>query len=136
LAGLESSEVGLSLEKSWHGLHYVLTGSAWEGTPPLNFLVSGGQPVGDEEDDVGYGPARVIDPESVAALHAVLSTFPQEQFESRLDPEQLESAEIYPGIWDEPVDDLREEYGEYFASVKDHVRRAAESGQALVIAIR
>ncbi len=29
-------------EKSWGGLHYLLTGTAWEGEPPLNFLMGGG----------------------------------------------------------------------------------------------
>jgi hypothetical protein len=25
----------MDLDKSWHGIHYMLTGTAWEGTPPL-----------------------------------------------------------------------------------------------------
>lgn len=36
------------LHKAWHGIHFVLTGSAWGGEPPLNFLVSGGASIGDE----------------------------------------------------------------------------------------
>src|SRR5262245_57645293 len=31
----------LSLEKAWHGLHYLLTGSPWKGAEPLCFLVRG-----------------------------------------------------------------------------------------------
>jgi Domain of unknown function (DUF1877) len=34
---LMGSGAGLSLEKSWHGLHFVLTGTAWEGVSPLNW---------------------------------------------------------------------------------------------------
>ncbi len=30
-------------EKSWGGPHYLLTGTAWEGEPPLNFLMGGGR---------------------------------------------------------------------------------------------
>ena len=47
-----------SLEKAWHGLHYLLTGDAWGGGPPLNFIVMGG----DEIDgvDTGYGPPRTF----------------------------------------------------------------------------
>jgi hypothetical protein len=44
------------VDKAWQGLHFLLTGSAWNGEPPLNFLVSGGREIGDV--DVGYGPAR------------------------------------------------------------------------------
>ena len=34
LESLKQSDAVLSLEKSWHGLHFVLTGSAWKGNPP------------------------------------------------------------------------------------------------------
>ena len=46
------------LDKAWHGIHYLLTGTAWAGAEPLNFIVCGGTEVGDI--DVGYGPARVF----------------------------------------------------------------------------
>jgi hypothetical protein len=34
----EQELITCDLDKSWHGIHYLLTGSAWEGSPPLNFL--------------------------------------------------------------------------------------------------
>uniref|UniRef100_B8HYY4 Uncharacterized protein n=1 Tax=Cyanothece sp. (strain PCC 7425 / ATCC 29141) TaxID=395961 RepID=B8HYY4_CYAP4 len=37
----DNSDLILSLEKSWHGLHYVLTGSAEDGEAPLNFILHG-----------------------------------------------------------------------------------------------
>ena len=36
-----------SLDKAWHGIHYLLTGSAWEGELPLGFICQGGSAVGD-----------------------------------------------------------------------------------------
>ncbi|MGE3908388.1 MAG: DUF1877 family protein, partial [Chloroflexota bacterium] len=48
----------LELEKNWHALHWLLTGSKWEGEPPLNFIVLGGAGIGDV--DVGYGAARAF----------------------------------------------------------------------------
>src|SRR6478609_4045727 len=134
LESLEGSESVLSLEKSWHGLHFVLTGSAWEGKPPLNFLAGGGVPVGDE--DVGYGPARVLSPEGVTAFNAALGAFSEADFDRNFNPEALSSAEIYPQIWDEPLEDLKQEYGSYLQEMKAHVRRAAETGQALLVAMR
>jgi predicted S18 family serine protease len=115
-------------------LHFALTGTAWEGTSPLNFLASGGVPVGDE--DVGYGPARVLDPAGVSALNAALATFSMTDFERNFDPASLSKAEIYPQIWDEPLDDLKEEYGSYLNEMKAHVQRAAGAGQAMLVAIR
>jgi hypothetical protein len=134
LDSLEGSDAAISLEKSWHGLHFVLTGTASEGEPPLNFLVSGGDPVGDE--DVGYGPARILGPTRVAVLDAALAGFPNGDFERNFDLAKLSAAEIYPDIWDEPLDDLKQEYGEYLQEMRTHVHRAAQSGQALLVAIR
>lgn len=34
------------LDKAWHGIHYLLTETAWEGNEPLNFLVQGGNVAG------------------------------------------------------------------------------------------
>jgi hypothetical protein len=47
LESLQGSPDVLGLEKSWHGLHFLLTGDAWMGDPPLNFLTMGGEEVGD-----------------------------------------------------------------------------------------
>ena len=131
---LEGSTSALSLEKSWHGLHFVLTGTAWAGNPPLDFLAGGGVPVGNE--DVGYGPAQVLDPANVTALHETLTGFSEADFDRNFDPAGLSREEIYPQIWDEPLDDLKQEYGSYLREMKAHVRRASESGQALLVAIR
>ena len=32
----------IDVDKSWHGMHYLLTRSAEGGTPPLDFLLEGG----------------------------------------------------------------------------------------------
>jgi hypothetical protein len=134
LRSLEGSDSVLSLEKSWHGLHFTLTGTAWAGNPPLNLLAAGGTPVGDE--DVGYGPARVISPSEVVALNAALAAFTEADFDRDFDPAKLGAAEVYPQIWDEPLEDLKQEYGGYLREMKAHVREAAEAGRALMVTIR
>jgi hypothetical protein len=134
LESLQRSDSGLSLEKSWHGLHFVLTGTDWGGDPPLNFIARGGTPVG--RVDVGYGPARVLGPSEVVKLNTALSAISAEEFTRRFDPVRLAGVEIYPPIWDEPVEDLRQEYGGYFQDLKHHVHRAAQNGQALIITVR
>jgi hypothetical protein len=134
LASLDGSDAALSLEKSWHGLHYLLTGDAVQGEPPLNFLLDGGATVGDE--DIGYGPARILDPALVAEVNAALTGFSESEFDARLDPAAMTAAEIYPNIWHEPRDALKQEYAGYLRELKEHVHRAAEAGQALMIALR
>lgn len=57
----------VDLDKSWHGLHFLFTGTAWEGEEPACFLVLGGEGIG---NDVGYGPARVLMPDDVGRFAA------------------------------------------------------------------
>jgi hypothetical protein len=121
----------LSLEKSWHGLHFVLAGECWGGDGPLAFLLAGGEPVGNI--DVGYGPARVILADEVAQIANALSALTQEEFDRRFDLEQMAEGMVYPQIWDEPRPDLLEEYLGYFEGLKQFVHLAAQQRQALVI---
>jgi hypothetical protein len=134
LNSLDDSSQALSLEKSWHGLHYILTGDPVQGDPPLNFLLVGGAEVGDE--DIGYGPARIFDPTSVANIDNALTKFPETDLDARFDPAAMRVAEIYPNIWHEPRDSLRGEYAGYLETLKAYVHRAAELGQALLITLR
>src|SRR5262249_21658351 len=47
----------LEIDKSWNGIHYLLTGHAEGGSGPLSMPVLGGTEFG---EDVGYGPARFL----------------------------------------------------------------------------
>jgi hypothetical protein len=92
------------LDKSWHGIHYLLTGSADEGEPPLDFLVGGGTPVGDE--DVGYGAPRVFTAAETRAISAALAAVSDDELRRRFSPLAMMRANIYPEIWDrDPSED-------------------------------
>ncbi len=80
-------------DKAWHILHFLLTGTAWEGEAPLNFIVRGGQEIG--EEDVGYGPARALLPAAVVTLDAALEALPTAALAERYDPAQMAALEIY-----------------------------------------
>jgi len=75
----EGSADLLSPQKSWHGLHYVLTLAAEEGAPPLNFLMAGGEPL--VEEDAGYGPARLLAADDLRAIDAALDAFTEADFD-------------------------------------------------------
>ena len=130
---LRQEGAGVSLEKSWHGLHFVLTGSVWDGDPPLNFLAGGGETVGDE--DVGCGPARLLPPDQVELLNSALAGVTEEEFAHRFDLDAMAREGVYPQIWDEPLEDLLEEYGGYLAAAKELVSQAAHDGHAILIVI-
>jgi hypothetical protein len=131
LQGGAATAQRISLEKAWHGLHYLLTGEVWEGTGPLAFLLAGGQHVDDDEDN----GVRWFSPEEAAQIHQALSGVSDDQLWTRYDAEQMEQLEVYPGIWDEPEEELQEEYLMYFQQLKQLVAAAAESRQGLLVTL-
>lgn len=123
------------LDKAWHGIHFMLTGTAWEGVPPLNFLMQGGTMIGEVE--VGYGPARGMTAAEVKAVAGELAGIDEAFMRARFDPAQMTQLDIYPGIWDrDPAED--DSFGycmEYFGELRTFVTRAAERGAGLIISL-
>lgn len=122
----------VDVEKAWHGLHFLLTGTAWEGEPPLDFIVRGGIELG---DDIGYGPARGFAPAEVAALAAALEPLTVDQLTGRFDAERMKALEIYPGGWstvrlDDP--DVTGYFTDAFERVQRLVLRGRDEGAALL----
>ena len=122
----------LDLDKTWHALHFLLTGEPWGGAPPLNFLVSGTE-VGDI--DVGYGPARSFTAEETREIAAALAPITEATLRARFDPAAMMAAEIYPAIWDrDPAQDDTLGYVlERFGPLKQFVTSAAEHGEGLLV---
>jgi Domain of unknown function (DUF1877) len=114
----------VDLDKAWHCLHYLLTGSAQGGHPPLDFLLQGGEPVG-AEDLGGAGPARVFRPAAAAAIADALRPLDPAQLMLRFDLKKLEKLDVYPGRWSDL--NLRSDYelGYYFGPFRE-LKRVAE----------
>ena len=91
----------LSLDKAWHGVHYVLCGVAQLGRSLLSQAVLGGTDIGDDDEGFsGYGPARYFTAQ-VAALSEALSAPDVEQFAAaRFDAARMSALQIYPGWQD------------------------------------
>lgn len=125
----------LFLDKSWHGIHYLLTGTAWEGVPPLHLLVAGGETIGDIE--VGQGPARAFTAEQVAEASRALAALSDESIRSRFDPPAMLRAAIYPEIWGRPPheDDTLGYLMEYLGHLRRYLSRQASAGMGVVISL-
>ncbi|MGH7513623.1 MAG: YfbM family protein [Gemmatimonadales bacterium] len=125
----------VDLDKSWHGIHYLLTGTAWEGDPPLNFLVTGGREVGDAE--VGQGPARTYTAAETREVAGALAALSDAELRSRFAPGDMMRAEIYPEIWDrDPAEDDTLGYlMEYLGLLRTAVATVVERGHGLLVTI-
>jgi len=89
----------VDLEKAWHGLHFLFTGTAWEGDEPACYLTRGGEDIGDE--DLGYSSIRVLDPERLRAFRGFLDGLSPEELRRRFEPRRMTELEIYPEVWDD-----------------------------------
>ena len=93
----------MDVDKAWHAIHFVLNGSAEPGADDAAPVIFGGEPVGEEMD---YGPVRVLRPAEVRALSATLAGIGAEDIRARFSSDRLAAADIYPGVWTEPEEDL------------------------------
>jgi hypothetical protein len=123
----------LDVDKAWHAIHFLLTGTPWEGPFPWNFVVAGGVEIGDV--DVGYGPARGFTSVEVREIATALGSLSPESFSSRFNSKAMMSAEIYPEIWDRPPeqDDTRGYVTGYYDALREFIAGAATEGEALLV---
>lgn len=128
--GVAAAEMGeaLGLAQAWHGLHFLLTGSAIGGAPPLADAVIGGREVG---EDLGYGPLRLLAPAEVAAVAAALDDFDRGDLARRYDAAAMEEMRLYPGGWDEPEN--REWLLDAFDELKAYYARARGLGHGMLL---
>lgn len=118
----------VDLDKAWHGIHWLLTGSAEPTLDVVSAAIFGGDPVG---EDVGYGPGRLMDPGDVSAVAAVLSELDIPGLREHVDPAAMDEAGIYPRIWDE--EDVFDTYlVPNLVSLRDFYRSAAQANQAVI----
>jgi hypothetical protein len=125
----------VDVDKTWHSLHFLLTGTAWEGEPPLDFVAIGGHEVG--EEDVGYGPARAFTSAEVKAIARALEPIDAAELARRFDGQRMDELEIYPGRGWTKIDPNSEESFGYtsgaFDSLRNLVRRGSSEGRGLVV---
>ena len=120
----------LDLGAAWHGLHFLLNGSAWGGSPPLFNAVLGGTPLG---DPTSYEPIRFLAPGEVVAVTRALP--PWEELVPRFTHKALRQAEIYPdSVWEQP-DALTALLQPAYASLVFLFGTAAVQQQAVLITL-
>jgi hypothetical protein len=120
----------LSLDKAWHGVHYVLCGEVEPGTALLSQAVLGGVELGDDPEGFsGYGPARYFTAAQVAELGQALNRPALEsEAAARFDAPRMSQLSIYPG-W-RPSD--AEWVMDGFRRLRDFYSDAASKGRAIV----
>ncbi len=116
----------LDLDKQWHAVHFLLTGSAGPVDSPLSFILGTYEEVG---PDHGYGPAWFIPSEAIRAFHSALAKHSDEEWARRYDAstavaEQVYLAETLADEGEEALTFLQSD----IARLRSFVRKAVEAG--------
>ncbi|OCA87933.1 hypothetical protein A8F94_08880 [Bacillus sp. FJAT-27225] len=127
-------DLELDIDKSWHGIYFLLTGETGEDEIPDNIgkAVLGGTEIGEDISD--YGPARYFEPQEVARLYDELKQIPASQLAERFNIEALNANDIYPmgNRWSAEDKDYLIEYYDFLVN---YYKTAAENNEAMLMVI-
>jgi hypothetical protein len=127
-AGAADPDRRVDIEKGWHGLHFLFTGTADEGEEPACYLVRGGDDLDDE------GRARALRPQQVRAFAEYLSALTPGELERCYDPARMTALGIYPQIWTHSGDPLQWLL-QCFTEVQAFMIKAAAAGDGVIVHI-
>lgn len=119
------------VDKAWHGIHFLLTGSVWQGSGPLAFILVGGTEI---EKGSGYGPARCFNAGEVRRIDTALRNIDPAALYEQADPMQFSRMNIYPDIWrNEPKKECIGYVTDYLADLKKFISETAQANRALIV---
>jgi hypothetical protein len=129
-------EPALSLEKTWHILHYLFTGHIWGPASAPGDLLLSGQGLG---EDVGYGPARLCDSTATGKFNQFIETQDLSTLQRRVNFNEMKQLGVYGLPFgrrtseSEYDTELRDAVAQYFPLLREYVRRMSEKGNGLLL---
>jgi Domain of unknown function (DUF1877) len=122
----ETPEDGLSIEKSWQVIHYLLTGRTDQAPPPLGNAILGGVEIGQERD---YGRIRFLTPVQIREVAEALAAVSRDDLSRHFDLARMTIANVYPR-----TDHLDIEWVlHYFEPLCRYYADAAANGNAMLL---
>jgi hypothetical protein len=130
---VEVGDTEVDLDKAWHGIHYLLTGSVESNKTLASKVIMGGEDIG---PDRGYGPAQLLKAAEVKAIAKLLDETTPEMLRARYKPREMTRAKVYPDvIWERDGEEALQYVLEYYTKLVAFYKRAAQRGQAVILAI-
>ena len=119
------------LEGTWHGLHFLFTGTAWEGDAPSCYLIQGGEAIGDA-DEMGYSVLQALGPVQTRQFAEFLGSLSRETLASRFDPQRMTALKIDGGVWD-VADSRLEHVLSSYEDLRSFVDRTVDAKSGLIV---
>jgi Domain of unknown function (DUF1877) len=121
----------IDIDKTWDGLHYLVTCRCWFIKTPWSNVILGGIPIGPE---IGYGQARYLLPKQVQQIAKALTGLSREELAKRYDPKAMNAAKVYPELWGQGDVDL-DYLLDNFDDLVLHYSSAAKNNHAMLLYI-
>jgi len=120
------------LDKSWHLIHYLLSGSSGRGESPLGLIGDDLHPLADV--DLGLGKPNVISSSDVQAFSQATAAMSDAVFLTRFKPDEMPVRELYMGdvIARGDHDHMMEYALDNFHILRDFAATAAANGEAII----
>jgi Domain of unknown function (DUF1877) len=128
----EHDEITIDLDKSWDGLHFLLTENTIQQSSHFLTQIFQSKDVLNVYQDMGYGPANYLDSSTVKELNSELQKISSEDLKSKYDPDLMNDKGIYPGMWNM---EAWEYFEEYFMILKNFYKTASENDEAIIMFI-
>lgn len=133
---LDEDGPDIDLDCAWHGIHFLLAGSARGTAGPRGYIL-GGHPLGDPATPLvaGYASARALSSEEVALFDDLLQCISTEDFRHRFDADAMTAADVYPGIWERAQtgeEDVLGYLARHFVELKQFVSAAHRDGMGMI----
>lgn len=126
-----SEDEWCDIDKSWHAVHFLLTGDGEPTTSPLGLLVADHPQLCSL--DVGYGPPIYCSPSRVREFSEAIRDIDRAELEGRFDPAALEANDVYPsGAWSD-ASDWPEYLGEHYEALRDWVQKVSEQSKGIIL---
>lgn len=94
----DDDNIDYALGQAWHGVHWLLTGSADPTSGPASDAV-----YADMDREYADELTRLVTAPEVVAVADLLARTSTDDLRARFDPAAMEAAELYPvGLWTEP----------------------------------
>jgi hypothetical protein len=126
----ERGGVEFHLEKSWHAVHFCLTGNGGKTSDPRGMIRADGRTLGSAE--FGLGPPWGVLPSEVASFASVIAVVSVKDFFIRYEPAAIRSEYVYgAGSLTETPESFDYVWW-YFLGLRDFVTAAAAHGDGLI----
>lgn len=126
-------EALVDIDKSWEAIAFLFGNNADDYLDhPLATAIFGSHTL-DENQDIGYGPARFVTTEQVKEIHNLLTQLSNEELRKRFSPQKLNEEEIYPSFWSEAdKEEIWEHLSANINTIREVYSTAAKNNEAVI----